>query len=61
MLFQTSLIQDVQFLKCFKKFFLVMLTLEENIKGMFNFIILQTLWERYFGMFSERSETSNNV
>ncbi len=38
-----------------------MLTLEENIKGMFNFIILQTLWERYFGMFSERSETSNNV
>ncbi len=31
-----------------------MLRLEENINGMFNVI---TFWERYFGMFSERSET----
>ncbi len=30
-----------------------------NIKGKFNFIILQTLWEHYFLMYSERSETHN--
>lgn len=57
MLFQTSFIQNLQFLKCFKeKFFLVMSTSEDNINGNFSLIILQTLRERYFGMFSERSE-----
>ncbi len=30
----------------------------ENIKGTF-FIILQTIWERYFQMFSESFKTSS--
>ncbi len=30
-------------------------------KGTFHFIILQTLCECYFWMFSERSETNSNI
>jgi len=32
-----------------------------NVKEAFYFIILQTLWDCYFWMFSECSETSSNI
>jgi len=45
------------FFVCLKTFFLVI----QFIKGIFHFIILQTLWERYFCVFSDRSEQGSNI
>jgi len=32
-----------------------------KFKGMFHVIIFQTLWERYFWIFSEHSKASSNI
>lgn len=46
-----------QFFTCLKTLFLGY----ANVKRTFQFIILQSLWEHYFWMFSEHFKTSNNI